>query len=240
MPALEFTKDAMLDGQLTLWQPAKGFGYRFNLDPVLLSGFAPSSGVVLDLGSGCGVLGLAMILRGASRLIAVEKEPAMAELIQRNAAENGLSDRVEVICADLRELGDFSVDHVVSNPPYFKAGTGRASENAIKDSARFERSGGLKDFLKCSRDHVKQDGTMSFVIRCDRKQDLIQHAADLGCWVQRIRHVRPHSDSEPKMVMMEIAKTVEAEVHEMEVLTIHREAGKRDYTEEVQGLISGL
>ena len=150
MSAIELTKDAMLDGQLTLWQPAKGCGYRFNLDPILLSGFAPTQGTVLDLGSGCGVLGLTMLLRGADRLIAVEKEPVMADLILRNAQENGLADRVEVICADLRELQDFKADHVVSNPPYFKPGTGRSAAHALKDAARFERS--LKQHLNLAYD----------------------------------------------------------------------------------------
>jgi tRNA1Val (adenine37-N6)-methyltransferase len=196
--------------------------------------------VILDLGSGCGVLGLAMLLRGAERLIAVEKDPQMAELISRNAKESGLSDRVEVICEDLRNLGRFTVDHVVSNPPYFKQGTGRASDNALKDAGRFERSGGLKDFLGCAQGHVKNDGTMSFVIRYDRKKDLIHHANELGCWVRRIRDVRPHRDSNPKMVMIEVVKTHNANVQEMEALTLHREAGKRDYTDEVQGLISGI
>ena len=56
MSELALTRDTLLKGTLALWQPAKGHGYRYNLDPVLLSGFAPAKGTILDLGSGCGVL----------------------------------------------------------------------------------------------------------------------------------------------------------------------------------------
>ncbi|MBT6177328.1 MAG: methyltransferase [Deltaproteobacteria bacterium] len=240
MPELKLTKDSMLDGQLTLWQPAKGFGYRFNLDPILLSGFAKSEGCILDLGSGCGVLGLAMLLRGAKHLIAVEKEPAMAEVIKQNAEENGLSSRVDVICADLRELDGLTVDHVVSNPPYFKPGSGRAADNALKDAARFERSGGLYDFLHCGLHQVKDGGTVSFVIRYDRKADLLKHTEELGASVQRICEVRPHRDSIPKMIMAELMSVRGAETPSMETLTIHEEPGKRDYTETVRNLLSRI
>ena len=240
MSAIEVTKDAMLDGQLTLWQPAKGCGYRFNLDPILLSGFAPAEGTVLDLGSGCGVLGLTMLLRGADRLIAVEKEPVMADLILRNAKENGLADRVDVFCADLRELQSFKADHVVSNPPYFKPGTGRSAANALKDAARFERSGGVGDFLECAKAHVHPGGTMSFVIRYDRKNDLLIHAEKQGCAVERLRAVRPHEESPPKMVMVELSTSPEGSEQELEMLTIHKRAGSREYTDEVMRLVSAL
>ena len=53
----EFSLDTPFKGTLALWQPAKGHGYRYNLDPVYLSGFEPAHTVtIMDLGSGCGVL----------------------------------------------------------------------------------------------------------------------------------------------------------------------------------------
>jgi len=236
MPDIELTQDSLLDGQLVLWQPAKGAGYRFNLDPVLLSGFAPAHGLVVDLGSGCGVLGLLMLLRGAQRLIAVEREPVLASLIKRNAEANGLSDRVEVICGDIRKLDIPQADHVVVNPPYFKVGSGKPSPNPIKDAARFERHGGLEDFVRCALNSVGESGSASFVIRYDRKQDIIERVEAAGGGVRRLRSIRPHEGAEPKMLMAELVNG-RASPLEMPPLTIHRKIGERDYVDEVNRLL---
>src|SRR5262249_23627204 len=67
--SLLVTQDAIFSGRLRLCQPARGAGYRFNLDPVLLAGFAAGGEHVVDLGAGCGVLGLALLVLGkAERL----------------------------------------------------------------------------------------------------------------------------------------------------------------------------
>src|SRR5688572_25658633 len=97
------SKDALWGGKLTLWQPARGRGYRFNLDPVLLYGFAPPAAHTVDLGAGCGVLGLLLAAGGkAQRVTAIEIQPELAILAAKNADENGLRGRYEVLTGDLR------------------------------------------------------------------------------------------------------------------------------------------
>ncbi|MCK5690158.1 hypothetical protein KAI87_12850, partial [Myxococcota bacterium] len=57
----KITMDTFWEGALKVWQPAKGQGYRFNLDPVLLYGFAPPANEILEFGAGCGILSLLML-----------------------------------------------------------------------------------------------------------------------------------------------------------------------------------
>ena len=83
-------------------------GHRFSTDDVLAAWYAttwcPSAGTVLDLGSGIGSLALiaAWRLPGA-RLVTVEAQEMSVALARKSVAFNGLTDRVDVRCADLRD-----------------------------------------------------------------------------------------------------------------------------------------
>ena len=70
---LETTRDTLLNGELVLWQPAKGNGYRFNLDPIFLASFVTLSDTVIDLGAGCGVLGLFLLLQASADILSGNK-----------------------------------------------------------------------------------------------------------------------------------------------------------------------
>ena len=86
---------------------------------------------VLDLGSGCGTLGLSLCARDASCCVTgleIDENAHTAAL--ENICRNGLSSRMESICRDLRDLPDGfdSKFHCcVSNPPYFSGGPASAA-----------------------------------------------------------------------------------------------------------------
>ncbi len=55
----------------------------------------------LDIGAGSGILAFYMMKRGADGGIAVEIEGAAVENMRKNAALNGISDRLQMLCSDL-------------------------------------------------------------------------------------------------------------------------------------------
>jgi ribosomal protein L11 methyltransferase len=59
---------------------------------------------VLDLGSGSGILTIAAIKLGAARAIGIEIDAEANEVAARNAARNGVSDRVEFLEGDAAVL----------------------------------------------------------------------------------------------------------------------------------------
>jgi predicted RNA methylase len=66
--------------------------------------------VVLDAGSGSGILSFFAADAGARTVLAVEIEPYLAECLRRSVRANGLSDTIEVICGDIRAVELPSVD----------------------------------------------------------------------------------------------------------------------------------
>ena len=59
---------------------------------------------VLDIGAGTGLWAIEAARLGASRVVAIEKEPLLVSLIERLAAENGVADRVRVVLGDSRRV----------------------------------------------------------------------------------------------------------------------------------------
>src|SRR4051794_14998315 len=100
--AEDVTRDAVLGGRLTLWQPRRG--HRVGHDAILLAAATAARGGehAVDLGAGVGATGLALAARVPDlQVTLVEIEPSLAELAARNIADNGFSDRVRVTAADV-------------------------------------------------------------------------------------------------------------------------------------------
>jgi release factor glutamine methyltransferase len=77
--------------------------------------------LVLDIGTGCGAIGLALANEHPHvRVVATEVHPAPLEMARLNATRLGLADRVEFIVSDLFDdvPSEARFDVIVSNPPY--------------------------------------------------------------------------------------------------------------------------
>jgi tRNA1Val (adenine37-N6)-methyltransferase len=137
------TDDSLFNGLVICRQHRDG--YRFSVDAVLLAHFCRPAerDSVLDIGCGCGVIDLILCHRFPElRLTGLELQPALAELARNNAAANGWQNRFAVHEGDLRQIRTAvqpeSFDLVVSNPPYYRPGSGRVSQEDECALARHE------------------------------------------------------------------------------------------------------
>ena len=103
--------------------------FPLSTDSVALSGFVrlPKNAKVLDLGSGCGTLGLLLCAKDPTcHVTGVELDPAANEMALHNAKTNDISCRLTSICENISNIPHFiqsgAMTTVVSNPPYFSGG----------------------------------------------------------------------------------------------------------------------
>lgn len=103
--------------------------FPLSTDSMALAGFVkpPKNAAVLDLGSGCGTLGLLLCAEWADCTITgVEIDPDAHETASQNARANRIENRLNSICADVCQIPTFikpgSYHVCVSNPPYFTDG----------------------------------------------------------------------------------------------------------------------
>ena len=106
--------------------------FPLSTDSVLLADFAVlprKHARVADLGAGIGTLGLLLCQKDPScRVDGLELQPGAAALAPAVIRENGMEGRISVYPGDLRDAAAYlprgGYDLVVSNPPYFPAGSG--------------------------------------------------------------------------------------------------------------------
>lgn len=222
---------------LQLFQPRRG--YRYSLDPLLLARFCaavPAGGSIIDLGAGCGIIGLVLARANPSAsVVAVENNPEMAALVERNIRHNGLAGRVSVHGGDVIDLRknypDSTFDLVVSNPPFRSAGSGKVSPRAGRDAARHETTARLADFIDAAKYLVKPSGKICFIQLPSRLTEFMALAAGMKLSVLRLRMIHNNAASPATMFMAELAKGRRTSPVVEQPLFVRDPEG--EYTEEV-------
>lgn len=208
--SVEETVDYLRDYELKIVQPKSG--YRFSLDPLLLCDFAPAGKFnILDLGTGCGIIALVMARKyPQSSITALELQPQMAEIAQRNVNNNTLAARIRIIAADIVNFSQNypadSFDLVMGNPPYRRQGEGKVSPKAGRDLARHESSATLADFLSIAKRMVKPGGSICFIYHPERLAELLALSLQLKLSPARLQLVHGDFSLPAGMFLLELLK----------------------------------
>lgn len=188
-------------------------GLTFGTDAYLLAAYvhARPRARAVDLGSGTGIIPLLLLSKGKiADAVAVEVQPTFADLIARNAALNGMEERLRPLCANVKELRaldlGFEADLVVSNPPYMRCDSGRRNENEEKYVARHEVCGDIHDFCAAAGRLLKHGGHFVSVWRPDRLTELLAAMRDAHLEPKRMTYVHADEESEPSMVLTDAVK----------------------------------
>ncbi len=238
----ELTCNDFLGGSVRLWQPRAG--YRAGIDPVLLAASVPAKTgqSVLELGCGAGAAILCLMSR-VSGLSAtgVELQPNYADLARRNAAENGCY--LNVIDADLSDLPSdlrqVQFDHVIANPPYYRAGSHSPAQDQGRSTALGEDTP-LPVWVDIAARRLGHRGQMYMIQKANRLPDVLSACAGRLGSVE-VLPIAPRVGRSAELIILRAIKGGRAEfrLHAPLVLHIgdrHRADGD-SYTPEVTSIL---
>lgn len=237
------TIDTLFDGRVVLAQSRSG--YRFSIDALLLADFVTvhRTDRIVDLGSGNGVIALALacLHSATTRLTGVELQTAMVERARRSARWNGFENRVEMLCGDVRRAGTLpppgSFEVAVCNPPYRGAASGRISAGDERRIARHELNGDLGDFLKAAARLLRNKGRMALIHLAPRAADVVAGMRAAGLEPKQLRMVHSFADAAAALLLIESVKGGRAGLTIEPPLILYREG--KIYSDEAAAIIAG-
>jgi len=183
--------------------------FPLSTDSMLLADFVrlPKNAKVLDLGSGCGTLGLLLCAKDANCTVTgVELDETAHRTALENIQRNALAERLSSICADLRSIphqipaGSFSC--CVSNPPYFTGGP--ASKTTPQ--ARREDTCSVPDLVKAAAWVLRYGSDFFLVHKPERLSELITCASSAGLEPKRLRLVRHDAEKNVNLILLQCRK----------------------------------
>lgn len=183
--------------------------FPLSTDSMVLAHFAklPRNAKVLDLGSGCGTLGLLLCSKDSSCAVTgLELDEKAHAAAVENIRRNELDARMESICADLRSVserfspGSFSC--CISNPPYFSGGP--ASKAA--PLARREDTCSPAELFQAAGWALKYGGDLFLVHRPERLAELIARAAEFHLEAKRLCLLRHGPGVPVSLILLQFRK----------------------------------
>ena len=182
--------------------------FPLSTDSIALSGFVrlPKQAKVLDLGSGCGTLGLLLCANDANCAVTgIEISENAHQMALQNIADNELTSRLTSICADIRTVSSFlipgSFHCCVSNPPYFSA-----TQESANSTARHELQCALDDLFAAAAWSIKFGGDLYLVHKPDRLSELCVCAAKHHLEPKRLMLLRHRPGDPIGLVLLQCRK----------------------------------
>lgn len=181
--------------------------FPLSTDSMVLADLVRPVPPVLDLGSGCGTLGLLLCAKNEScHVTGIELDPTAHAAAMENIRRNDLLPRMDSICADLRsvnrllEAGSFRC--CVSNPPYFSGGP----ESKRTPMARRNDQCQLPDLFQAAAWALCWGGDFYLVHKPDKLAQLCACAVQNGLEPKRLRLIRHRTDRPVSLILLQCRK----------------------------------
>ncbi|GHS89394.1 methyltransferase [Campylobacterota bacterium] len=211
---------------MQLWQPNDG--YRYNTDSILLYDFAARKrlrGSILDVGCGCGIVGLLLARDFNLSLTGVDIQEEMVRFAEKNSAQNGIKARFAA--CDFRGFdesfsesfnggfndgfsegfnGGKKFDSIVSNPPFYSAKT-TPSKNGSLRLARYADALSIDDFLRGAGRLLASDGDLFFCYDAAESSALISLMNSLKWHIKAIRFAHRDRASSARLMFIHAKKS---------------------------------
>ena len=183
--------------------------FPLSTDSIALADFVrlPRNAQVLDLGSGCGTLGLMLCAKDANcQVTGIELDESAHNAALKNSRENQLEQRLESICSDLTLIPEFipagSYDVCVSNPPYFTSGP----HSRATPLARHEQACSLEELVRSAAWALKYGGDFYLVHKPERLSEIFVCATQHKLEPKRLCLLRHRQDGPVTLILIQCRK----------------------------------
>jgi len=187
---------------MLLYQPESG--YCYNSDSIFLYDFInhfKPKGRVLDVGAGCGVVGL-LVARDNKKvsLEAVEKQEDFIFYAKTNAKVNGIEYKLHE--GSFLALGDETkYDFIISNPPFYPDGV-QKSKNDMLFHARYNTNLPMDKFFKKVSQLLKPQSHFVFCYDATQFGLICSELDKVKMRVVDVQFVHPKIDRTASLVMV--------------------------------------
>ncbi len=192
-------------GQLELYQLQNG--YRYNSDTLFLYDFIGSKpkGQILDVGCGCGILGLLVARDNEIKLTGIDIDPLNVQISQYNASVNGIAG--EFITEDFSKFkSDIKFDFIISNPPFYHTDVTKSQNKHIANS-RYSDSLSLEEFLASCNRNIKPKGVLYFCYDAKQIGDIIPLLSKFKLNLTKLKFIYSKDNQNAKLVLIEAKKS---------------------------------
>ena len=213
--------------------------FCFGIDSILLSDFAKDlkkDSNVLDIGTGTGIISILLAKKTeCKKIYALEIQKEISEMAGRSVKLNNLENTIEIINDNIKNIEKYldknSINAIVTNPPYKKRETGIENQDKRKLISRHEMKASLEDFIKISKDMLKDKGEIYIVHRPERLVDLLTTMRNYKIEPKKVRLVYSNINAVPKLVLVQGIKNARPFLKMEKNLYVYNENG--EYTDEI-------
>jgi len=183
-------------------------GYCYNSDTLFLYDFITKfspKGEVLDVGCGCGVLGLLIKENFKVKLTGIDIQKNNIFLSGINSKNNDFE--AKFIYNDFLKYDfDKKFDFIVSNPPFYR-GKSKQSSNISKKISRFNDSLPPDEFIKKCNSLLKPRGELIFCYDACEADKIFLILSKYKIKINDIRYVHPGFDKNATVVQIRAKKS---------------------------------
>lgn len=178
---------------------------KIGTDAILLGRWTEVSenDVVLDIGTGCGLIPLMLAQKGIKSADAVEIDKDSYEEAAQNFRNSAWNSQLGAIHDDIRHYSSVcekKYDLVVSNPPFYFGDN--IPEKAKKGLARHTNTLSYNDLLASVKKVIKPDGRFSLVLPSIESKTFLKDAENQGFYLKKELLIVPIEGKEPNRINM--------------------------------------
>ena len=195
--------------QFTVFQ--ENCAMKVGTDGVLLGAWAGvgENKYILDIGTGTGLVAMMLAQRNANAMVkAIDIDTSCISQSQQNIACSPFSHQIDVeemLFQEFAVAQNMHYNLIVSNPPFFQ--NSLKSPCTSRNHARHTDSLSFYEVISLGAHLLSEDGRIALILPYEYKQPILEHAATVSLFANRITNVFPLPHKPAKRLLVEFGST---------------------------------